>query len=657
MVAKDDSKASPAAAQKKGRGRLLLALTGVLLLHLGLLAIFAPPQVIFSAEPTYTIDYALHYYQVDRAVQAYRGWGKLWGYDPLMLAGHPIGALEDLSSKTLELFVIAATRLGMAQGRAFNLYVLLVHLLLPFCALAVGWLFRLRGYRLVALMLLWVVLWFFDALFHWLWFCGMISWSAASYLTVLLIALLYRALDERRLRYFLLALPLGALLALLHPFAVLFVAPPLLLLYLRDARELPRREHIAFWIVVATAGATALVWLPTALKLKHYILDTDTFLRPTLGYLLSDYLDLTYDVAQTGMPVRTLFRLLCFVAGGWALWTWRRDGDRRYAPIALAAALSLVAAYLGGWLPVLRATQPYRQLAPAMLLIAVPAVTALAESLAPATLRAAARPIKLLLLLALVLLLPRVGRSLLFYFPELLPKHEHGRTAFGDVAVPAPRPMRHVKPPREAALLRGWLEHHNPLGRDGRVVVEDYMLGEYLAATSRLPILGGLVQRSIPQADSHLFRLQRDGALPDDKLRAYFERWAVRFVVVSNIKQQLEWNKRLLRFRQLIGTHRIYETTIRPSYFLEGEGQVVEQVFNRLRVMTKGNGSDVVLRFHWLETLACRPGCTVEREPVKGARVGFIRINKAPARFEIYNSYRFGKARWSGPRTRLPADL
>jgi hypothetical protein len=50
-----------------------------------------------------------------------------------------------------------------------------------------------------------------------------------------------------------------------------------------------------------------------------------------------------------------------------------------------------------------------------------------------------------------------------------------------------------------------------------------------------------------------------------------------------------------------------------------------------------------VIRFHWMETLRCRPGCKVERHPVAGDRVGFIRVPSPPPRFEIYNSYSFGE--------------
>jgi hypothetical protein len=54
-----------------------------------------------------------------------------------------------------------------------------------------------------------------------------------------------------------------------------------------------------------------------------------------------------------------------------------------------------------------------------------------------------------------------------------------------------------------------------------------------------------------------------------------------------------------------------------------------------------GPPAEVVLRFHYLETLRCRPDCRVERFPVAGDRVGFIRVPDPRPELEIYNSYRF----------------
>jgi len=254
---------------------------------------------------------------------------------------------------------------------------------------------------------------------------------------------------------------------------------------------------------------------------------------------------------------------------------------------------------------------------------------------------------------ALVLLTPQFVRTVLFYFPEPFPDY----ASFEMSGMLMPLPMKLHSPPEEVHAVREFLEHALA-DRPGRVVIEDYTLSEYLAATSDLPILGGIPQRPIPHADAHLFRLQEEGNLPPEQLSAYLERFAVRYVVIRNIRRDLEKKRyQLLKLVRTEGPFRIYEACKEPSFFLRGEGRIVQQRLNSIEVdSARGDPEtgDLVLRFHWAETLACRPDCSIEREDIHGARVGFIRVEDPPPRFEIYNSYRRLHPRWSGERQALP---
>ena len=291
----------------KGR----IAILAVVALHLALLAYFAPPRVMFSNEPITTVDYSLHVVQVDRAVRAFHESGKLWGWDPLELAGQPAGMVEDLTSKGTELFVIALGGLGVPMGRAFNLFVLCVHLGLVAAAWGSARLFGLNPAETAVAMLSWVLLWFFDSFMHWSWWVGMISWSFACYASVLLVALLYRTLESRRRILYLPLALLAAALALVHPFAVFAVLVPCVALYARAFRGMSKSEHALLWMAAAFSASTALLWIAPPLRMRHYIGDIDTFFNTTLSYLFFDTFDLMRDGRETGWPVRTLVRTLC----------------------------------------------------------------------------------------------------------------------------------------------------------------------------------------------------------------------------------------------------------------------------------------------------------------------------------------------------------
>lgn len=662
-----DVEATGSRPASTSRRRVLLAFGAVLALHLGLLAYYAPPRVIFSTTPVHPIDYSLHYYQVDRAIDAWADARRLWGYDPHVLAGQPAGAVEDLSSKSLELFVIALKGLGVHPGLAFNLYLLLVHLLVPFVGYAAARIFRLPPLRAVIVALLWVLLWFFDSFLHWAWYCGMISWALSSYLIVLLVALLHRTIElARRANQgpaasgaeppprppaklaWLGVTALSALCMLVHPFTLVALFLPCLGLYLRARRQLRWPQHLALWTAVAAAAATAAIWLLPALQLRHYIQDSTCFLKPTPLYVLLDYLDLLFGGLDTGAPVRTMLRMLCFVSAGYCLVRWRRERDPRLLPLGLLLLGTLFWAYFGGVFWITKQMQPHRHIAPAVLAAAIPAAILLAEVFSRASLRQLDRRARIILVLALVLVVPRFVHNVLYYVPELVPRSStdlpglmlQGNLPSGLVGLNEPRPYRmgHAPHPPAFEQVRAWLLA-NHKGR-GRIVVENYELGEYLAWSTDLPILGGLRERNVHHVDAHLFRQNIEGALPGDGLRDYLQRYAVGFVVVTAIKRKLEWRRDLLRFKVRLEPIRIYETVAEPSYFAKGRGRVAQQAFNRIAIADAA-GPEVVLRFHWMESLRCRPGCRVERQAVAGDRVGFIRVANPPAAFEIYNSYEF----------------
>ena len=619
-----------------------LSLAATLALHFALTAYFAPPRTLLSKDPVQTIDYALHAYQVDRALAAHRQAGALWAWDPLLLAGQPAGVTEDLTSKGTELFVIGMAALGLHPGFAFNLFILLVLLAVPAAAWASARLFGLDRNQALVVVLLWELLWFFDSFLHWSWWIGMITWSFVCFACVLFVAMLHRALESRQLRWFVALVPFAFVLTLVHPFAALTVCVPCLALYVRSARTLGGRHHALVASIAIAGAASVLVWIGPFLRFKHYVGDADTFFNAKLSYLFFDAFDLLKDGRQTGGPIRTMVRMLCFAGAALCFWRWHKERDRRLLPLALLVLWPLFLAYVSGYSWLGRQTQPYRQVGPAMLAAAVPAALLLSELLAPAALRALPRGAKLLGILALVLVMPRFVRTVLHYIPDLLPeqvkrsKLDFLTSPLVGLNEPPPLPLRLHGAPDAHQKVRRWFETHHR-GR-GRIVVSEWVLGEYLVTSTNLPILGGLVERNVPHVDAHLFRRHPDGDLPGDALRKYLDDYAAGWVVTFGDFGPLDHRRDLLEPAEKVEGYRIYRTRREPSYFQTGSGRVEVQKVNLVGV-SDAVGSEVVIRFHWMETLRCRPGCRVERQDVAGDRVGFVRVPNPPPRFEIYNAY------------------
>lgn len=615
-------------------------------LHLGLLAYYLPRGLFASGQPILEFDYSLHAYQVTRALAAFQQTGRLWGYDPSSLAGQPVNAVEDLTSKSLELFVLAATRLGARPWGAFNAYILGAHLALPLGAWASARCLGFTRPRAAATTLAWVVLWFFDSFLHWCWHIGMISWSLASVLSILVVALCHRAFTTRRPTTYAALVLCAATLCLVHPFAVLTVALPLGALYVRAFGRLSSREHAALAAGVALSASTVLVWVGPALLLRDGVTRIDEFLWPTARYVVLDSFDLLKDMLMTGQPLRTGFRLVAFVLAGHAVLRWARDGDSRALPLGVLIASGVVFAYGMGYVPALRQTQPYRHIAPATLAAGLAAASLLPEGRLWPWPSTQGREARLALALAAVVGIPHLSRTVLHYLPSLVPAQSalvgftrRGPAVDGTNQEPPPLRMGHELAPPE----------YEEIGRvatgafsKGRVaVVHDWVLAEYLTTFTELPVVGGIPQRNVPQVAAHPLRhdLAPSKGQDDDPFSRYLTQYAVEAVITSGDMGWMDARDDLLDLVASVKTHRIYRVKHAPSYFQQGEGRVVAQKLNSITI-ADFVGPEAVLRFHWIKTLRCRPDCAVERAAADRDLAGFLRVRNPPSHFEIYNAVR-----------------
>jgi hypothetical protein len=199
-----------------------------------------------------------------------------------------------------------------------------------------------------------------------------------------------------------------------------------------------------------------------------------------------------------------------------------------------------------------------------------------------------------------------------------------------------PFESRYIGPSEGFQQVRRWLlEHH---GGRGRVMVIQWVLGEYLAASTTLPILGGLRERNVPHVDAHPMRHDPEGMKKPEGLAQYLERYAVGWVLVDGEFGPLDVRRDLLQPAESVGGFRIYRVRAEPNYFVKGKAEIAGQALNSIAVKD-AVGPELVLRFHWMETLRCRPNCSIERAPEPHDRVGFIRVPNPPPAFEIYNAY------------------
>ncbi len=627
------------------------ALAALLLMgaHFWLLLYFIEPAIIFGREPMYLLDFDTHIAQAWRVLEGLEGWGKSWVYDPQLLAGQPAGVIFDADNKGWELWTYALWRLGLPRGLAFNSFALLAHALVAPTVYAAARLFGVTRWPALATATAASTLWFFDSFAHWCWVVGMVSYSFAAYLSLIPLALFYRLLRQWRWRQGVgVALTLATCL-LIHPYSFFILAFPMVALYGAAFRGLDLRRHLAIWAIALFAIAANGYWLIVAFQYWHYILDSAYFGQSGVEFLLADIAALLLDPKTSGfVGTRTGARMLVMAAGVGGLLIWRRARDPRLLPFGVAMIAMFTLSYFGSYSHVIAQIQPYRHVLPLMFLALIPA-GGLLDFVVVARRRAreAGRSRRLTpgAVLAGVLLLPVIQnqtRDVIYFMrdwiPDVAPLPDGDPAllqATGFVLHPDYRWRSLMIETRD---IEQWVREHDD--GQGRFLVEFPHLGDHLAWSTDAQILGGFRLRNLQHSSANLFRRDPYGSVSKEEFSAYLERYAVQWVIVfRDSPLWSEWRRDELDRIRTIGLHTIYRAR-KPVNLIAAGGGRVEADTNVLTVTGSDPDEDVVLRYHWLETLICEPSCAIEREPIEGDPVGFIRVPAPhPRDFTIVNGY------------------
>lgn len=629
--------------QTPRRGLFALAALGVVAVHLGWFLYFVPTSAWLTAEPLIGVDYETHIGQTWRVLEGLGGWGQSWVYDAKLLAGSPQGLIFDADNKGWELWTWAVRGLGAPQGLAFNSFAVLAHWLVLAVVYASARLFELGRWGALAATAMASALWMFDSFAHWCWWVGMVAYAIAGYFCLLPLALFWRWLRDRRAWQ---AIAVAVTLALahqIHPYSFLVLAAPMLALYARHARALGLRGHAAVWAMAAVTLAANVWWLAPSLRYWHYILDSGFFGQAGPQFLIADLFGLLLDTATSGLiGTRSGFRFLVLGTCLVGLVLWRRERDPRFTVFVVALATLFALTYVGSTLWILRQVQPYRHVLPLAMFAVIPAAAAIELAARRRMFAGLPRAVKVGLGLLALPALQHLASDVLYYVPKALPEvapmYNGGWNPITTQGFGAQPQYRMRARTKEDDGVAEWVRSVD----DGqaRFVVEDPTLGEKLAWRTEAHILGGFTYRNLQHSHANLFRRRKQGVASDDELREYFQTYAVGWVILSNPSPTWDRRPEVLELVSRFGGHRMYRTKIQPSLLAEGTGTVVAET-NVLRVTGSDPSRDLVLRFHWMETLVCAPDCEVRRVRVDSFDpVGFVKIPAPhPTDLEVRNGY------------------
>lgn len=385
-----------------GRRRAILAV--VFGAHLVATLFAFPPEDVANDRPVVSLDYAVHYQQIERARAVFWRSHRLHAYDPWFMAGHPGGTLFDIDAKGVEAWCALLRFLDAA--RAFKTFVLIAFLLAPLTIYAGSRLLRYRFDEALFAALLFLVFW------HWgrpyagdFRFAGMFAYLFVSHLSVYVIGLFRAFLDGGALKRFFIVGPLSFLV---HPTAAVILPVPFIAVLVARRRERAasagRGARRAAGLLALWCGlvlAVNAIWL---VPLLRYI----SFKIPSQAYFqLHGLGDLVAVLARPGNAPALLIAALAIVGFARLL----RDGR----PVAAwgPGAMGLILLFLSGfgvYLPIIDQMEPGRFLVPAFAgwsaLAGAGSVAVLEALPSRAGARAAARGLKPAAAIVLLLCVP-----------------------------------------------------------------------------------------------------------------------------------------------------------------------------------------------------------------------------------------------------------
>ncbi len=614
--------------------------------HIALTLYFVRPEALRSG-PIAGADWDMHVQQCARALEAWRGYRKAWGYDPRMFAGSLAGTVFDLNNKMHEIVVVVLTSMRVRAAAAFNIFVLVAHLTVPLSGFAACRLFDLSRRAATLAAVLTSALWFFDSAIHWGWWIGSISWTFGAAFSPLAVALFHRWEKTRSARW--LGYTAVALIVALHvhPYTFFLMAPPMLVLFWRSVRKgLPLGQAALLIAAVLVTLLANLWWMRVAMRFSGYLVDSAFLGATSLPILLWDYFGYLDDPDVTGyIAVRTSFRFLAFVAAAIGVYRWRKARDDRALVLGIGALVPFLLAYLGGHWHTLRQLQPLRFVFAAAFFSAIVAGEELEAALLGVRTWIDAQSAKLVLVLLGVIALPKLALDVWYYFPNATPDAEKVRAVRGDrmggafdnagLIWPLHRSYAHFPVSSEERKVVEYVRDHDD--GTGRWLVEWHTLAERLAWATGAQVLGGFPYFNMQHNDANWFRTIGEPRDPST-LPAYLDTYNVTWLIRTFGRYPALEKPDLFEPVVAIGPHRIYRARRKPNFVMGGATAKVTASFNRIEVR-ESSKRPLVLKYHWLDSFACKPACRVEREPMPADRVGFIRVVEAPPDFEIVNAY------------------
>ena len=610
----------------------------IFLLHgMALTMLFQPLQGIFNSAPLIDQDWGLHFHHLKSLEAFWREDRRLWGYNPLFMAGYPSNTIQDLSIKIFELSALLLSSLALTSIQWFKLLAFLAVTSVPWLVYFTARNFWDRhDFKTIAppLAALFGTAYWWNSLPREMFFYGMLGFPVACYLALWGVSLVYRMAQQSAswspalLGWIIFAVIVPSF----HVQTAIILFPPLAALLIVQPELLRSRFILWFLTAAALSLVVNLPWLvPAVSHLKDdvsrgIVEQLSIFVSGDPLMFLKDYIGPQNFWSFRSTWAEKGLRLTVLMLGALGVVHLLRSEQRTLGVMLAAAAGALFAiSYFGSLLPMLKPWQPLR------FKVAYDLFLVLAASYAIACWARSRNSVPA----------PVVTLALIF-----------GGSAFlfnlGATESLGKMQLR-TQVRTEINGIVDWIKTEIPA--NGRVLFEEsgdetgfvydgMYLSSFAAHWSGRELIGGPINLYNDRhhfAEFHSGRLfkREIHRLSDEEIRNYFRLYNIGAVVAFHPAsvQRLQSVAGLVSLDRRIGPVHLMKVNQPLSWFLQGDGKI-EAALGRLKV-SDVKGREIVLKYHWVEGLKSAPPVKIIPVKMHDDPIPFIKIVDPPATFAL----------------------
>jgi hypothetical protein len=553
------------------------------------------------------------------------------------MAGYPSNTIQDLSIKFFELAAVLLSSVALTPIQWLKVCAFLAVAAVPwflyFTARNLWPGDELKGVAGVTALLGTAYWW--NSLPREMFFYGMIGFPIACYVALCGVSVFYRMARQSNGwssthgAWLVFAL----LFPSLHVQSALILAPPMVALLFVQPQLL--RSQFILWILGAAILSLATNWIWIGPALAHLSDDNSRSIVEQLSLFVSadpltflkDYLSSKHYWSFRSTWAEKGLRLALLGLGVMGVVQFLR-GKQRTLGLMLAAALVtlFLVTYFGSLSPVLKGWQPLR-FKVALDLFFVPAAAYLCATWMAK--RGSLTPRRVVPLAACL-----------------------GAVAFL-VNIIATESSRHmllrteIRPEMEAIIE--WIRKETPAearvlfeesGDESGFVYDGMYLSSLAAHRTGRQLIGGPINL---YNDRHHFAEFHSGKLfkkevrrlSDEEIRNYFRLYNIGAIVSFHPAsiQRLQAIPGFIKLEQRLGPVHLMKVNQPLTWFMEGNGEIRAGI-NRIRA-TNVTGSEVVLKYHWIDGLAATPPARIVPIKLLDDPIPFIKIVNPPREFVL----------------------